>query len=164
MPKKASTPRKAATKKAPVKKAAAKKTATKKATTRKPAAKKTAARKTTVKAKALAVVKKSTTPIAEAMSKSQILSHIAEEAVLTKKQVTQVFESLSDLITRHVKKRGAGMFNLHGLMKLTVIDKPATKARKGVNPFTGEPTTFKAKPARRQVKVRALKKLKDMAA
>jgi nucleoid DNA-binding protein len=45
-----------------------------------------------------------------------------------------------------------------------VQHKPATKERQGTNPFTGEPTTFKAKPARNVVKVRPLKRLKDMVA
>ena len=49
-------------------------------------------------------------------------------------------------------------------MKLKVVRKPATKARKGSNPFTGEETMFKAKPARNLVKVRPLKKVKEMAA
>ena len=68
------------------------------------------------------------------------------------------------LIERHVKKRAPGQFTLPGLMKIEVKRKPATKARKGINPFTGEPTIFKAKPARNVVKVRPLKKLKDMVA
>ena len=63
----------------------------------------------------------------------------------------------------HLKKRGAGQFTLPGLMKIVTQKKPATKARKGINPFTGEETTFAAKPARTMVKVRPLKKLKDMA-
>ena len=48
-----------------------------------------------------------------------------------------------------------------GLLKLTVAKKPATKERKGVNPFTGEEMVFKAKPASRRVKILALKGLKD---
>ena len=54
------------------------------------------------------------------------------------------------------------MFNVPGLMKIKVVRKPATKARKGINPFTGEETMFKAKPARNVVKVTPLKALKDM--
>ena len=64
----------------------------------------------------------------------------------------------------HLKKRGAGQFTLPGLLKIVTQKKPATKARKGINPFTGEATTFAAKPARTMVKVRPLKKLKDMTA
>ncbi len=70
---------------------------------------------------------------------------------------------LESLIERSIKKRGVGEFTLPGLMKITTVKKPAKKARKGVNPFTGEQTTFKAKPASVAVKVRPLKKMKDFA-
>ena len=60
-------------------------------------------------------------------------------------------------------KKGPGLFAVPGLMKIVVIQKPAVKARKGINPFTGEETTFKAKPARNVVKIAALKNLKEMA-
>jgi nucleoid DNA-binding protein len=66
------------------------------------------------------------------------------------------------LIKKNVGKRGPGVFTVPGLMKVKVVKKPATKARKGINPFTGEATTFKAKPARKVVKVQPLKGLKDM--
>jgi nucleoid DNA-binding protein len=75
-----------------------------------------------------------------------------------------VFDELEILIERHIKKRATGQFTLPGLMKIEVKRKPATKARKGINPFTGEETMFKAKPARNVVKVRPLKKMKDMVA
>jgi len=55
------------------------------------------------------------------------------------------------------------VFNLPGLLKVMVVRKPATEARKGINPFTGQETIFKAKPARNVVKIRPLKGLKDMA-
>jgi nucleoid DNA-binding protein len=69
---------------------------------------------------------------------------------------------MGQLIAADLKKGGAGVFNVPGLMKVTVVRKPATPARKGTNPFTGEPTVFKAKPARNVVKVRPLKALKEM--
>lgn len=103
-----------------------------------------------------------TTAISEPYSKSQILTEIAENTGLAKKEVSAVLEELTGLIERHIKKRGAGNFTLPGLMKITTTRKPATKARKGTNPFTGEETMFKAKPARTVIKVRPLKKLKDM--
>jgi len=96
-------------------------------------------------------------------TKSEIFSHIASQTELTKKQVAAVFDSLSGMIKKNVKKSGPGVFTVPGLMKITVRTRPATPARKGINPFTGEPTTFKAKPARRVVKVTALKGLKEMA-
>ena len=96
------------------------------------------------------------------MSKTQILTSIAESTQLTRKQVQGVFDELNTLIEGHVKKKGVGEFTVPGLMKIMVVNKPATKARKGINPFTGEETTFKAKPASRKIKIRPLKKLKDM--
>ena len=100
--------------------------------------------------------------IREPFTKSQILSQIADDTGLRKKEVSAVFESMSDLMLRHLKPRAAGTFTVPGLMKVTTKRKPATKARKGTNPFTGEEMMFKAKPARTVVKVRPLKKVKDM--
>lgn len=104
-----------------------------------------------------------TTAIKQPFTKSESMAYIADHTELTKKQVSEVFEVLGNLIHRHLKKRGAGEFAIPGLLKCVVKFKPATKARKGINPFTGEPTTFKAKPSRYVVKVRPLKKLKEMA-
>ena len=98
------------------------------------------------------------------MTKSAMLDQIAQTAGLARKQVSAVLDELATLIERHIKKGGVGQFTLPGLMKIEVKRKPATKARKGINPFTGEMTIFKAKPARNIVKIRALKKLKDMVA
>ena len=98
------------------------------------------------------------------MTKSALYATIAERTDLQKKQVAAVFEELAGIINGHVKRNGAGVFTLPGLLKIKVVRKPATKARKGINPFTGEPTIFKAKPARNVVKAQPLKALKDMAA
>ena len=100
---------------------------------------------------------------AKAPSKSEILTNIAGETGLSRKQVASVFQSLSEQIQNSLGKKGAGLFVVPGLMKLTVLQKPATKARKGINPFTKEEQMFKAKPARKVIKIRALKALKDMA-
>jgi nucleoid DNA-binding protein len=96
------------------------------------------------------------------MTKSAMMGEIAGNTGLTKKQVSSVFDELSILIERHIKKGAVGQFALPGLMKIELKHKPATKARKGINPFTGEETIFKAKPARNVVKIRPLKKMKDM--
>ncbi len=95
-------------------------------------------------------------------TKSEILAHIAEETELTKGDVSAVIDSLSGLIGKNIGSRGPGYFNLPGLMKIKVNKKPATKARKGTNPFTGEEMMFKAKPARKVVKINPLKSLKEM--
>ena len=104
-----------------------------------------------------------TTAVREPFTKAQLLGEIAEETGLTKKDVAAVFDSLRGIMQRHLKPRAAGTFTLPGLLKLTVAKKPATKERKGVNPFTGEEMVFKAKPASRTVKARVLKGLKELA-
>jgi len=96
-------------------------------------------------------------------TKTEIFANIAEATGLTKKQVGEVFDALSDQIEQALGARGPQTFTIPGLCKIVVQHKPATKEREGINPFTGEPTIFKAKPATNVVKVRPLKKLKDMA-
>jgi nucleoid DNA-binding protein len=92
-------------------------------------------------------------------TKTEVFSSIAEATGLAKRDVSAVFDALGDQIKKALSGRGGSrVFTIHGLCKIVVQHKPATK----VNPFTGEQTTFKAKPARNVVKVRPLKKLKDM--
>ena len=159
--------KKAAKKKAPAKKAVAKKAPAKKAPVKKAPAKKVAAKKTVAKkapAKKAAAPAKKATALKAKLTKSQILASISESTGLTKKQVASVMGELETLIERSIKKRSVGEFTVPGLMKVTTVKKPAKKARKGINPFTGEATVFKAKPASIAVKVRPLKKLKEFAA
>lgn len=160
--KKKAPAKKATAKKAPAKKAPAKKVAAKKAPAKKAVAKKAPAKKAAAK-KAAPAAKKATA-IQTKLTKSQIVADISESTGLSKKQVGSVMGELETLIERSIKKRAVGEFTLPGLMKVTTVKKPARKARKGINPFTGEATTFKAKPASIAVKVRPLKKLKEFAA
>jgi len=104
--------------------------------------------------------------VKEPMSKTQVMSEIADSTGLSRKQVASVFEELTNVIERHVKKGAAGMFTLPGLLKIKCVMRPARKAQKGVpNPFKpGELMDVAARPATRRVKVLALKKLKDYAA
>jgi nucleoid DNA-binding protein len=148
-----------ATKKAAAKKAPAKQAAAKKAVAKKAPAKKAAVKKAAAPAKA-----KKVTALADKMTKSQMIANIAESTELSKKQVGDVMAELESLIERSIKKKAVGEFTLPGLMKITTVKKPARKARKGINPFTGEETTFKAKPASVAVKIRPLKKMKEFAA
>lgn len=138
------------------KKKAAKKPAAKKSPAKKPAAKKSAAKAAPKKA---ATVSLSST---KAPSKSDILNVIASETTLNRKQVSAVLDSLTGIIGKCIGSKGPGTFSLPGLLKVKVIKKPATKARKGINPFTKEEVMFKAKPARKVVKVLPLKGMKDM--
>jgi DNA-binding protein HU-beta len=95
-----------------------------------------------------------------APTKSEVLTQISKDTSLSRKQVASVFDSLSGVIKKSL--RGNGLFTMPGLMKLKVVKKPATKAREGINPFTGEKMTFKAKPASKKVRVLPLKSLKAM--
>ena len=88
------------------------------------------------------------------MSKSELIQRIADEHSnsLTRKDIKGVVESLASIGYKELKKTGA--FFVPGFAKFVVIKKPATKARKGINPFTKEPTIFKAKPARKIIRAR----------
>ncbi|MEE9451840.1 MAG: HU family DNA-binding protein [Gammaproteobacteria bacterium] len=135
----------------------------KKSSTKKPVAKRAAAKKTVAKrAVAKKAPAKKATVLKQALTKTQLYTLLAEAADASKKQVSAIFEEFSALLERSIKKNAVGHFTIPGLCKVVTVRKPATKARKGINPFTKEPTVFKAKPARTVVKIRALKKLKDM--
>ena len=126
--------------------------------------KKKAVKKKTAKKKVAKKVAptKRVAAIKEPMTKTALFTNIADSTELPKKDVVKVFEALSDIINGHIKKNAVGTFTLPGLLKVKTVRKPATKKRKGVNPFNGEDTIFKAKPARTVVKVLPLKKMKDM--
>lgn len=120
------------------------------------------AKKKTLKNAAGANVKKSAPAITKALNKANMMRYLSDVTGVMKKDVVLIMDAVSDMINEHLKKRGPGEFVLPGLAKFKVVHKPATKARQGINPFTGQPTTFAARPARSIVKIRALKKLKDM--
>ncbi|WP_027710459.1 HU family DNA-binding protein [Zooshikella ganghwensis] len=101
------------------------------------------------------------TAVQEPFTKGQLLSEIAETTELSKKEVDAVMESLADIMGWHISKRGCGEFVFPSLFKIKTKKKPAVRARKGVNPFTGEEMMFKAKPASMQVRIQPLKRLKD---
>jgi DNA-binding protein HU-beta len=93
------------------------------------------------------------------MSKSELIQKVADECSMAKKDVKTVVESLASVAYKELKK--AGVFVLPGFAKFVVVKKPATPERQGINPFTKEPTVFKAKPARKSLKVRPVKAAKD---
>ncbi len=102
--------------------------------------------------------------VTTAMTKTQMLTDIAETTDLSKRQVGSVLDALGEVIGRHVKKGAAGTCTIPGLMKIKTVTTPRRPARKNVpNPFRpGELMDVKAKPASPRVKVLALKKHKDM--
>lgn len=105
---------------------------------------------------------KSIGKVTKPFTKSELYKTIADSAELSRNQVTAVFDTLGEIIGLHLKKDGPEKFMLPGLLKIVVKKVPAKPARKGINPFTKEPTTFKAKPASKKVKVIALSSLKAM--
>ena len=103
-------------------------------------------------------------PIKEALSKSGLVAHIADNSGVAPRDVRAVLSSLEGAMAASVSKKGAGSFTLPGLLKVTAVNVPAKPKRKGINPFTKEEQWFAAKPASVKLKVRPLKKLKDAAA
>lgn len=102
------------------------------------------------------------TPASGRRSRGDLVRTIAEGTELKPGKVKEVFECLGSIMAADLSKKGPGEFNFNGLLKLRTVDKPATKARKGRNPFTGEEIMIKAKPASRKVRVRALRNLNGM--
>jgi nucleoid DNA-binding protein len=102
------------------------------------------------------------TPANSRRTRGDVVRQVATATELKPGQVKQVFDALSQLMAADLSKKGCGEFNFNGLMKLKTVNKPATPARKGKNPFTGEEMIFKAKPASRKVRVRALRNLNAM--
>ena len=98
----------------------------------------------------------------KALSKSEITAALSESSGLTKAQIATLFDLLTTLVGKNIGNGGPGIFMLPGLLKIKVVRKPAAPARTGINPFTKQETTFKAKPARNVVKLQALKPLKAM--
>lgn len=125
---------------------------------------KKAVAKTAVTKAAPKAAAKTMKPIKEALTKSGLAAHIADTTGVAAKDVRAVLACLEATVAASVSKKGAGAFTLPGLLKISAVQVPAKKARKGINPFTGEEQMFKAKPASVKVKVRPLKKLKDAAA
>jgi nucleoid DNA-binding protein len=101
-------------------------------------------------------------PSSKPRTKNEIMNILAEATGLSKKEISTVFQAMADVIGKDIGKRGCGVFTMPGLMKIRVVNRPATKSRKGTNPFTGEEMVFAAKPARNVVRIRPLKALKDM--
>ena len=97
------------------------------------------------------------------LSKSALVKHLSGASGAAAKDVKAVIAALEHTIHASISKKGPRTFVLPGILKITAVPVPAKTARKGINPFTGQETIFKAKPATVKVKVRAMKKLKDAA-
>ena len=99
---------------------------------------------------------------AKPRTKSGFLQTVAEHVGIHRRDVAGVFHVLGSVIKADLSKNGSGVSTVPGLLRITVKRKPATKERQGINPFTKEPMTIKAKPARNVVRVRPLRALKEM--
>lgn len=144
--------------------------ATAKKTTKAPAKKAAPAKKPmkasapVKKAAAAAPVAAALKPIKTTFNKTSLAAHLAEVSGVDAKSVKSVLASLEATMLASVHKKGQGAFVLPGLLKINVLNVPAKKARKGIDPFTKQERMFAAKPASVKIKTRALKKLKDAAA
>ncbi len=125
-------------------------------------AKKAPTKKSTKKVTKLSSPARKIPAVKKPMTKTEIINELVQNTELNKKQVSSVFDELTILIERHIKKRAPGKFTLPGLMKIEVKKRPATKKREGRNPRTGEKMIIKAKPAHRVVRIKPLKRVKDM--
>lgn len=105
------------------------------------------------------------TASAKPRGKSELFGLIGQHTELSRKQVASVFEVLFKIMSTDLNKPAAGkprFFVLPGMMKISSIHKPASKATTRPNPFKpGEMMEVKAKPAKTVVKVRPLKALKS---
>ena len=102
-------------------------------------------------------------PITAKLSKTQLLEVLSADSGLHKADIKRVLGALDRVIEASMGPQGVGQFMMPGLLKMTAVRRPAVKARKGINPFTGEETWFKAKPPSTGVKIQPLKKLKRLA-
>ena len=96
------------------------------------------------------------------LTKSQVVSELAELTELDKKSINRVFDGLTDIIKKQLGSRGPGEFVIPGLLKLKTVKKKAIPAGERRNPFTGQMQHFPAKPASKKVRATALKALKDL--
>ncbi len=96
------------------------------------------------------------------LTKSQVVSELAELTELDKKSINRVFDGLTEIIKKQLGSRGPGEFVIPGLLKLKAVKKAATKDRPGINPFTKQAITIKGKPASKKIRASALKALKDL--
>ena len=96
------------------------------------------------------------------MTKTEIVGALSETTGLTKQQVNDFFDALTELIGKNLQEGGPEVFNIPGMMKVKVVRKPAKPEREGIDPFTKEKRIFKAQPAKNVVKVSPLQKLNDL--
>ncbi len=105
---------------------------------------------------------KSPIVVQKAFNRSDLIKTLSEHAAISKKEAVAVLDTLKDIIVAHLVKGGPQQFKWPGLLNMHIKEKPATQAKQGINPFTGEATTFAAKPAKSLIKMKALNNLRDL--
>lgn len=140
--------------------------ATAKKASAKTATKKVVAKKVTTKAavrKAVPAVAAPLKPIKTTFNKTSLLAHVSQASGQEPKVVKAVLAALESTLLASINKKGAGEFTWPGVVKVSALQVPAKKARKGIDPFTKVERMFAAKPASVKVKARFFKKVKDAA-
>jgi DNA-binding protein HU-beta len=94
------------------------------------------------------------------LTKTQFIANLAEKSGLTRRQAVSALIAIDTIVFHQLGSQGPGEVLIPGLLRLNVVDKPATPQHEGINPFTNEPMTYKARAARRVIRVRSLKALK----
>jgi len=95
------------------------------------------------------------------MSSSQFVATFAEKSGFTAKQARSAIKTMNAIIAQQLGKQGPRQVLIPGLLKLIVVDKPPTPQHEGVNPFTQKPMTYAAKAARKVLRARPLKALRE---
>jgi nucleoid DNA-binding protein len=94
-----------------------------------------------------------------ALTQSQLAAEVADRAELSRADVKRVLAALEDVVLEELGN--AEKVKIGNLVQLAVRVRPATKARKGRNPATGEEITIAAKPAAVALKARPLARAKS---
>lgn len=98
----------------------------------------------------------------KSFTKQKLLQFLSRKTGITKRNIDSVFKELLNAIKENMKEGGPEKFTLPGIFKITAKNIPAQEEKTGLNPFTKEKMIFKAKPASRKIKIKALKNLKDI--
>ena len=94
-----------------------------------------------------------------ALTQTQLVAAVAEKSDVSKAEAKRVLTALDEVVLEEISN--AEKVRIGSLVQLTVRLKPATKARQGRNPATGEEITIAAKPASVDVRARPLAKAKE---
>jgi nucleoid DNA-binding protein len=95
------------------------------------------------------------------LTRLQFIERLAEKSGITNTQAVSALDAIGAMVSQELGKQGPGDVLIPGLLRLMIVHKPATQQHEGVNPFTNEPMTYKAKAARRVIRVKSMKSLSE---